>query len=46
VWILAVALAALIGAGTALWLRKSSTTPAPTPTPTSAPDKQAPKTNR
>lgn len=37
VWVLAVALAALIGAGTALWLRKSNA--ATTPTPASAPDK-------
>ncbi len=41
VWVLAVALAALIGAGTALWLRKSNTTPAPSPAPASAPDKPA-----
>jgi hypothetical protein len=35
VWVLAVALAALIGAGTALWLRRSS--PQPQPAPTTAP---------
>ncbi len=35
VWVLAVALAALIGAGTALWLRRTS--PAPQPAPTTAP---------
>ncbi len=42
VWVLAVALAALIGAGTALWLRKSSSAPAPAPAPASVPDKPAP----
>ena len=46
VWVLAVALAALIGAGTALWLRKNSAAPAPAPTPTSVPVKPAPATNR
>jgi len=40
VWVLAVALAALIGAGTALWLRKTSVSPAPAPM--SVPDKPAP----
>lgn len=44
VWVLAVALAALIGAGTALWLRKNSTAPAPAPT--NVPAKPAPATNR
>lgn len=39
VWVLAVALAALIGAGTALWLRKNSVAPAPAPIPTTAPNK-------
>jgi hypothetical protein len=42
--VLAVALAALIGAGTALWLRKNSALP--TPTPASAPDKPSAPTNR
>ena len=46
VWVLAVALAALIGAGTALWLRKSSTAPAPAPAPVSAPDKPTPPAKR
>lgn len=34
VWVLAVALAALIGAGTALWLRRSTAAPPQTPAPT------------
>jgi hypothetical protein len=42
VWVLAVALAALIGAGTALWIRRNSTAPAPAPAPASAPAKAAP----
>lgn len=42
IWVLAVALAALIGAGTALWLRKNSAVPAPVPAP--APQ-TAPATN-
>jgi hypothetical protein len=33
IWVLAVALAALVGAGVALWLRKNSTPPAPAPAP-------------
>lgn len=44
VWVLAVALAALIGAGVALWLRKNSTTPAPAPT--NVPAKPASTTKR
>jgi hypothetical protein len=47
VWVLAVALAALIGAGTALWLRKGNATPTPAQAvPKTSPDKQAPPTNR
>lgn len=53
IWIFAVALAALIGAGTALWLRRSSAPPAPpaptvapAPVPVPAPVKPAPATNR
>lgn len=45
VWVLAVALAALIGAGIALWLRKNSV-PVPTPAPTVAPAQPAAPTNR
>jgi hypothetical protein len=45
IWILAVALAALIGAGTALWIRKNSATPAPAPAPAAAPKAPA-TTNR
>lgn len=37
VWVLAVALAALIGAGTALWIRKNTVAPTPAPVPTTAP---------
>lgn len=46
VWVLAVALAALIGAGTALWLRKNSAPPAPAPAPVTAPAKPAAPTKR
>jgi hypothetical protein len=42
VWVLAVALAALIGAATALWLRKSPATPAPGPQPPAASAAPAP----
>ncbi len=47
VWVLAVALAALIGAGTALWIRRNSAPPAPTPAPAPVVAPKAPAaTNR
>lgn len=46
VWVLAVALAALIGAATALWLRRSTPAPPQPPAPASEPVKPAEPSNR